>query len=109
VYLRAVCLVRAIADDRLDVVDEIGWGLMEKSKWRCIGMPKSGWLREAEWQRAGCSYLWAGGLCAVMGKAAALFAGTSVAKSLGRAAAKSVSFPALLRTRSAANGKAGKF
>ena len=46
-------------------------------------MPKSGWLREAERKGAGSSYLWAGGLCAVMGKAAALFAGTSAEKSLG--------------------------
>ena len=35
-YLRAVCLVRAIADDGFDVVDEMGWRFDDKQKWRCI-------------------------------------------------------------------------
>jgi len=57
--------------------------LMTSRSGDVFGMPKSGWLRETERKGAGLSYLWAGGLCAVMSKAAALFADASVEKSPG--------------------------
>jgi hypothetical protein len=74
VYLRAVCLVRAISDELDDVFDEKSGGCDER-------VDESGcrdWV--GEWMKV-CGkrgYLWAGGGVAVDTKAAAFVAGTSV-------------------------------